>query len=153
MTTTQTAPARDEAQIRQLIADQMSALGAKDLDRLMSHYAADVVIFDVKPPFQTKGAAALRRLWEACLPYFPDSFQTELRDLTLTVGGDLALAHWLWRFTGMEQDHPAMQTWIRSTAGYRRVRGGWQIVHEHVSVPFHPETGLAAFTLSPESSN
>ena len=149
MTTPASAQARDEAQLRQLITDQMSAIGAKDLDRLMTHYAAEVVIFDVKPPFQTTGAEAWRRTWEACLPYFPDSFQTEMRDLSLTVSGDLALAHWLFRLTGMAKDHPAMQTWIRISAGYRRIRGRWQIVHEHASVPFDPETSQAAFTPEP----
>jgi len=106
----------------------------------------------VKPPFQTTGADAWRRTWEASLPYFPDSFQTEMRDLSLTVSGDLALAHWLFRFTGMEQDHPVMQTWIRITAGYRRIRGKWQIVHEHASVPFNPQTAQAVFTLNPSSN-
>lgn len=149
MTKTESAQARDEAQLRQLIADQMSAICAKDVDRIMNHYAAETIVFDVKPPFQTRGADAWRRTWEACLPYFPDSFQTEMRDLSLTVSGDVALAHWLFRFTGMEKDHPAMQTWLRSTAGYRRIRGRWQIVHEHVSVPFNPETSQAAFTLEP----
>jgi hypothetical protein len=32
MTTPESAQARDEAQLRQLIADQLSAIGAKDLD-------------------------------------------------------------------------------------------------------------------------
>jgi ketosteroid isomerase-like protein len=108
-----------------------------------------VVAFDVKPPFQTKGAEAWRRTWEECLPCFPDSFQIETRDLSLTASGDVALAHWLFRFTGEEKDHPAMQTWLRITAGYRRVRGTWQVVHEHLSVPFDPYTGQAAFTLEP----
>ena len=39
-------------------------------------------------------------MWEACLPCFPSSFQTETRDLTIVVNGDVALAYWLWRFTG-----------------------------------------------------
>ena len=152
MTTTGSTHARDAAQLRQLIDDQMSAICARDLDRIMNPYAADVVVFDVKPPFQTKGADAWQRTWEACLPYFPASFQIEMRDLSLTVSGDLALAHWLFRLTGMEKDHPAMQTWMRSTAGYRRIRGRWQIVHEHASVPFDPQTAQAAFTLEPQSN-
>jgi ketosteroid isomerase-like protein len=152
MTTPESPQTRDEAQLRKLIADQMSAIGAKDLDRLMNHYAADVVVFDVKPPFLTIGAEAWRRTWEASLPYFPESFHTEMRDLSLTVSGDLALAHWLFRFTGMEQDHPAMQTWIRINAGYRRIWGQWQIAHEHASVPFHPQTAQAAFTRDPSSN-
>lgn len=147
--TTETAKTHDEAQIRQLIADTARALCAKDLDRMMAHYATDVIVFDVKPPFQTRGADAWRRTWEACLPYFPDSFGTETRDLSITVSGDLALAHWLFRFTGMDKDHPAMQTWMRTTVGYRRNQGRWQIVHEHCSLPFNPQTSQAVFTLEP----
>ena len=37
-----------------------SVICAKDLDRLMNHYATDVVVFEVKPPFQTKGADAIQ---------------------------------------------------------------------------------------------
>jgi len=42
-----------------------------------------------------------------------------------------------------------MQTWLRTTACYQRKQGCWQIVHEHCSVPFDPETSRAAFTLEP----
>jgi ketosteroid isomerase-like protein len=90
--TTETTNAHDEARIRQGIAEGTSAFCVKDLDRQMSHYATDVTVFDVKPPFQTKEAAAWRRTLGACLPYFPDSFAIETRDLSIIVSGDLALA-------------------------------------------------------------
>jgi uncharacterized protein (TIGR02246 family) len=137
--------AHDEAQLEQLIAEQMSAIRAKDLDRIMDSYSPDVVVFDVKPPLQIRGADAFRWMWEVCLRYFAASFQTEIRDLSLTVSGDLALAHWLCRYTSMEVGHPASQTWMRTTAGYRKIGGRWQIVHEHVSVPFHPEKHRTKF--------
>jgi len=56
-----------EAQIRQLIADQQRHC-AKDVDQIMSRYATEVILFDVKPPFQTQGKAAVRQVWEDCLP-------------------------------------------------------------------------------------
>lgn len=147
MTTTSTITA-NEVQIRQLIADQQSAICAKDIDRIMFHYTADVIFFDCKPPFQTQGAAAFRRIWEECLPCFPASFETEIQDLNIFVSGDLAFAHWLLRFTEMG-DHPAAQTWLRFTAGYQQRQGRWQIVHEHCSVPFDPHKAEAVFTLNP----
>jgi uncharacterized protein (TIGR02246 family) len=147
--TTPSTKALDEVQIRQLIADRGSAVCAKDLDRIMSFYARDVVFFDCKPPFQTRGAEAFRRIWETCLPLFPASCGMESRDLRIFVGGDLAFAHWLYRFASHEKDHAAMQTWLRTTVGYRRNQGKWQIVHEHGSVPFNPETRQAVFTLEP----
>jgi uncharacterized protein (TIGR02246 family) len=139
----------DEDQVRQLIADQLAAIAAKDLDRLIPLYAADAVMYDVKPPYQTAGAAAWRAMWEQCLPYFPDGCRLETRDLHVHVGGELATAHWLFRITDVPADHPAGQTWMRSTAAYRKLRGRWVIAHEHASVPFDPLTGRAAFTLDP----
>ena len=147
--TTETSKTHDEAQIRQLIADQAKAICTKNLDAIMAPYSKEVINFDVKPPFQTMGADAWRQTWAACLPYFPDSAGVETRDLRIFVSGDLALAHWLWHLTGVEKDHPAAQMWMRSTAGYQRKQGRWQIVHEHCSVPFNPETSKAVFTLEP----
>jgi ketosteroid isomerase-like protein len=136
-----------EAQIRQLIADQQRAICAKDVDQIMSRYATEVILFDVKPPFQTQGKAAVRQVWEDCLPYFPDTFEIETRDLIITVSENLAVAHWLFRFMGTEV-HPAMQMWMRVTAVCQKNQGEWQIRHEHLSVPFDPETSKAAFTLN-----
>jgi ketosteroid isomerase-like protein len=147
--TTKSTLTSNEAQVRQLIADQQRAICTKNVDQIMFHYAPEVVIFDVKPPFQIQGKAAFRQVWEDCLPYFPNSFEMETRDLNLTVSEDLAVAHWLFRFTGMEPDHPAMQTWMRITAVCQKHQGEWQILHEHLSVPFHPETFQVAFTLNP----
>lgn len=145
--TTQNTLTSNEAQIRQLIADQQRAICTKNVDQIMSRYATEVIIFDVKPPFQTKGKEAWRQVWEECLPYFPNAFEIETRDLNITVNDDLAVAHWLFRFTGTE-DHPAMQTWMRVTAVCQNHQGEWQIRHEHLSVPFAPETSQAAFTLN-----
>ncbi|HEY9845573.1 MAG TPA: nuclear transport factor 2 family protein [Candidatus Caenarcaniphilales bacterium] len=145
--TTTTTKTHAEAQIQQLIADQQRAICTKDMDQIMSRYATEVIIFDVKPPFQTKGKEAVRQVWEACLPYFPDSFEMETRDLTISVNDNLAVAHWLFRFTGEEP--PVMQTWMRVTAVCQKNQGTWQILHEHVSIPFDPETSQAVFTLNP----
>lgn len=145
MTTATTT--RDEAQIRQIIADTTNAICAKDLDRIVSHYATDVTFFDVKPPFQSTGVDAVRRIWEECLPCLPDSLAIETRDLKVIVHGDLAIAHWLGRFTGNDLEHPAMQTWMRFTTALQCRQGKWQIVHEHGSVPFNPETSQAVFAI------
>lgn len=139
----------DEAQIRSLIAEVHRALCAKDMDRVMSWYAADAILFDAKPPHQTRGKAAWRATWEECLPYFPDSFGIETRDLRVVVGGELAFAHWLLRFTGMETAHGADQPWVRITGGYRKSSGRWEIVHEHSSVPFDPYTSQAVLSRDP----
>jgi ketosteroid isomerase-like protein len=145
---TETAKTHDKGQIRQLINDQMSAICMKNTNQIISHYAPEAIIFDVKPPFQKiKNVNELRRAWDACLPCLPATFGTEIRDLGIFVSGDLALAHWFWRFTGMDKDHPTMQTWTRSTVGYQRHRDRWQIVYEHCAISFDPETSKDVLAL------
>ena len=41
------------------------------------------------------------------------------------------------------------EQWLRWTGSLRRVDGEWQIVHEHVSIPMDPVTGVALSDLTP----
>ena len=132
-----------EAEIRRLVEDQLQAVCAKDIDAIMAHYASEFAVFNVKPPFQIRGAMEWRRVWEASLAHFPASFGTETRDLVVTVGGELVVAHCFLRFAGL----PGEPSWIRVTSVYRRISGRWLIVHEHSSVPFDPETLRPVFAL------
>ena len=139
--------ANEKAEIKEVIDDFMGALSRKDVKRMLSHYAPDVVVFDVKLPFQTKGAVAWKHTWEACIGYFPDSFHIEIHDLYIHVSGDMALSHYLFRLKGKEKEHDAMQTWMRATTGFKKQQGKWKIIHEHGSLPFNPVTREAVFTL------
>ncbi len=144
---TEVAKNHDEVQIQQLIINQSNAICTKDVSRIMANYADDVVLFDVKPPFQIKGKEALHQMWENCLPYMPTASGTEKRDLRMMVSGDLAIAHWIFRFTGIEHNHAAAAMWFRVTTSCQRRNDKWQIVHEHLSFPFDPETSQAIVSL------
>ncbi|MEH2287949.1 YybH family protein [Nostoc sp.] len=61
--TTKSTIATNEVQIRQLITEQQRAICTKDVEQIMSHYATEVIIFDVKPPFQTQGKDAWSQVW------------------------------------------------------------------------------------------
>jgi uncharacterized protein (TIGR02246 family) len=137
--------AGEKTEIRQLIRDFFTALEAKNIDRMLSFYAAEAIMFDVKAPFQTKGAVAWKHTWEACIGYFPGTFQVETKDVHIYANENLAFAHFLFRFT-TQTDHPAAQTWMRATSCYKKIQGKWKIVHEHASVPFNPHTLQAQFT-------
>lgn len=136
----------EEIEIRQLIVDKANAICSKDIPRLVSQYADGAVIYDLKPPFQITGIDSIHELWETGLGSFPDFFEMVTKDLRICMSGDLALAHWLFCFTGKEESE-GMQAWMRATIGYHRVQGIWKIVHEHCSVPFNPDTGKVVFTL------
>lgn len=126
---------RAETEVRQLIAAQTQAICNKDLDQILAYYAPNIVIFDVKPPLILNGFDACRQMWETCLPYMPEMTDIEQTEMTITISGDLAVAHWLSRFEGVAADHPAAQLQMRMTAACQRSETGWQIVHEHISIP------------------
>jgi len=41
--------------------------------------------------------------------------------------------------------------WIRVTLCFGKVDGKWMVTHEHVSVPFEPQSGQASLDLEPSS--
>jgi uncharacterized protein (TIGR02246 family) len=139
----------NQAAVRKVIDDFMAALCQKDIRRMMLHYAPDAVLYDVKPPFQVRGAVAWRHIWEACLPFFPIAFEVEIKDTVIHAGNDVALSHYIFRLIDTDKDHAAAQTWVRVTTGFKKIQGRWKIVHEHGSVPFNPHTLQAQFTLEP----
>lgn len=72
--------ATDQARIRRLMDHWAEAIRAKDVDGVMSHYAADIVTFDLAPPLQYRGADECRKNWEAWFPTFRGSIGYEIRD-------------------------------------------------------------------------
>lgn len=138
-----------QAEVREALAARDHAIGMKDVDAIMRHYADDLVYYDAIPPFQSRGTEGLRHGWESCLPYFPDRFTMASDQLSIHGDGNSAAANWIWRFADLPADHGAMQTCLRATAILERREGSWKIVHEHCSVPFDPHTSQAVFSVEP----
>jgi ketosteroid isomerase-like protein len=93
--------AADEAGIRQLIDKMAEAIRAMDFEGLKACFAMDMVSFDVAgPPLQTVGADAKLKNWEMAFAVFQPPLGYEIRDLTITVGNDVAFGHSFNRFSG-----------------------------------------------------
>ena len=74
----------------------------------------------------------------------------EIRDLTVSAGGDIAFSHSLNHLTGTKTTGEKADVWFRQTFGFRKVAGQWKIVHEHESVPFYMDgSDRAAIDLKP----
>jgi uncharacterized protein (TIGR02246 family) len=142
--------ASDEAQIRALIDTWAEAVRAKDVDAVMSHFAADIVTFDLAPPLQCAGADALRQSLAAWFPTFRGPVGYEVRDLTITTDGDVAFCRSLNRISGTRTGGEKTDVWVRATVGLRRINRRWQVTHEHSSVPFYMDGSYrAAVDLKP----
>ncbi|SFH50009.1 Ketosteroid isomerase homolog [Nitrosospira sp. Nsp14] len=140
----------NDAQIRQLIDSWVTALRAKDIDELMSHYARDILLFDLAPPLEYRGADAYRKNWEEWLPTFRGPVGYEIRDLSITTGDDVAFSHSLNRISGVRTNGEETDVWMRATIGFRKINGKWIVTHEHFSVPFDMEPPYnASLSLKP----
>jgi ketosteroid isomerase-like protein len=117
-----------EAEIRQMLEDWSAAVRAHDMDGAARHRSADIVMFDVPEPLQSKGIDAYRDTWTL---YFGDtgSRQFELFETHIAAGEDVAWVRAILRCT--TADEPAG----RLTMGLRRVEGHWVVEHEHHSFP------------------
>lgn len=139
----------DEAKIRQHVDWIVEGLRAKDLDGLRQLYATDVVSFDVEPPLQHVGIEAKLKNWAKAFTFFQD-VSYEVRDLTLTVGDDVAFGHCFGRLSGTLMNGTATSgMWVRVTFCFRKTDGNWLIAHDQVSVPFDMPSGKGVVDLEP----
>jgi ketosteroid isomerase-like protein len=142
--------ASDEAQIRERIDQWAKVLRAKDVDRVMSHYALGILSFDLAPPLQYRGAEVYRKSLEEWFPTFRGPVGYEIRDLSITAGDDVAFCHSLNRISGTRTNGEETDVWVRATMCFRKISGKWMVTHEHVSVPFYMDgSDKAALDLKP----
>ena len=143
-----TQRAIDEVDIRQRIEAGVAAVRAKDLEGVMALYAPDVVSFDIGSPAsvcRSRGEAEGlrgRAMYQRPLGY-------EVRDLTITVGDDVAFGHSVNRISGVLKNGDKTDFWVRWTACFRKIERNWLIVHDQVSVPVDPQTRTALLNLGP----
>jgi uncharacterized protein (TIGR02246 family) len=142
--TVKDSKASGQAQIRQLIDRWAEALRAKDVSAVMSHYATDIVAFDLAPPLQYRGADVYRKNWEAWFPTFRGPIGYEIRDLNIAASDDVAFCHSFNRITGTRTDDEKTDVWVRATVCCRKIDGKWKIAHEHQSVPFYMDGSFRA---------
>ncbi|MEU4314860.1 nuclear transport factor 2 family protein [Nocardia sp. NPDC024068] len=138
-----------DAEIRRQVEKIVEGIEAKDLEALRPLYAPDVVSFDIEPPLQHVGIDAKLRNWAKVFTVF-EEVTYEIRDLVVTVGGDIAFGHAFGRLGGVLNNGAATGgMWVRITFCFRRIEGRWSVVHDQVSVPFDIATGSGVADLAP----
>lgn len=138
-----------KSEISALLERRSEAIRAKDLDLLLSFYSPDVVYFDVVPPLQYVGSAALRGRFSQWFGGFESSIGQEIHDLTILASEDVAVASMLIRSGGTQTTGREVGLWVRATSSFHRSDSGWLITHEHISLPADLGSGSVATDLAP----
>jgi uncharacterized protein (TIGR02246 family) len=140
----------DETQVRKLIERWVESMRARDVDALVSLYAPDVVSFDLPPPLRNVGAEDYRTRYAEWFSSWRGPIGSEIRELRICAGDDVAFSHCLNRISGKRTDGEHTDVWVRATVCYRKIDGAWLVTHEHISVPFYMEPPFrAAVDLAP----
>jgi uncharacterized protein (TIGR02246 family) len=139
----------DEAGIRQWMDLWTKAVQARDVNAIAALYAPDVVAYDVVPPLQYVGWDAYRKDYEWFLAQYKGPLEVEVRDVHVSVQGDLAFARGLERWSGTLANGEKSSIWMRFTSVFRKSNGKWLDIHDHASVPVDFATGKAKMDLNP----
>lgn len=103
---------------------------------------------DLAPPLVRRGIdQAATQKW---LDGWDGPVELLTRDLVIEADGDLALCHGLQHTRARTPWGEEAVWWSRITIALARTKDGWQIVHEHSSVPFYMDGSYrAAVDLEP----
>ena len=143
---------RAAATVRKLIEDRYQAIRAKDADAAMAPVTENIVMFDVVEPLRYTSTKTVRQREQEWFDGFDGPVRVELKDLVVAADGDTAFAHSLNRYSGDFKAGGSTDMWVRHTSCYRLKEHGWRLVHEHLSVPFDPQTGMWSLDAHPSES-
>jgi ketosteroid isomerase-like protein len=130
----------DEQEIRTLIERWAAAVHAGELAVVLEDHAADIVMFDVPPPYAgVRGLEAYRETWPPFFEWQASGAVFEIESLEVTAGAEVAFAFALLR-CGEATEFPAKASRLRLTLGLRKEGGRWVVSHEHHSFALEDTT-------------
>jgi uncharacterized protein (TIGR02246 family) len=129
------ADTSDDKEIRELIARWSKAVRDKDRSGISADHDENILMFDVPPPFLSRGLDAYMATWETFFSGTATSVVFDFDDVEITAGKDVAFATAIGRCVTIERSGEEANLKFRLTMGLRKVNGRWRIVHEHHSVP------------------
>src|SRR4029453_5142791 len=83
----------EEAAIRDLLTSWAAAVRAKDLRAVLAQHAADISMFDVPPPFESRGIQAYEETWALFYSAQPEPVAFDIKRLDVVAGSDVAFAY------------------------------------------------------------
>jgi ketosteroid isomerase-like protein len=141
-------PVVENSEIRQHLDSLAEALRAKDIDTLMTHYASDVVTYDLRPPHEIFDRDRYRQNFAAWFGSVKGDIGYLLQDVRTAASGDVGFCHHVAHVTSTRTTGDKSDYWVRVSSGLRKVDGRWLIVHEHISMPILMETMKAQPSLA-----
>jgi uncharacterized protein (TIGR02246 family) len=126
---------KDEMDIRALIERWAKAVREEDSEGIRADHDPAILMFDVPPPFLSRGLDAYMATWETFFSRAEKPVAFDFHDLKITVGTDVAFATATGRCVDVDPKGKGEELEFRLTMGLKKIDGRWRVMHEHHSLP------------------
>lgn len=125
----------ESAAVWNVIESWAAAVRRRDFEGILQNHSSDIVMFDVPPPFLSKGLEAYKKTWDLFFSCSSDPTVFDITTMAVTAGRDVAFAVATMRCTEPTATGERQELEFRLSVGLRKIDGRWTITHEHHSVP------------------
>jgi len=125
----------DQTEILALIERWAAAVRNEDRPAIGQDHDPDMLMFDVPPPFLSRGLAAYMATWETFLSSVEKPIAFDFHDIEITAGADVAFATATGNCVNIDSKGNREPLQFRLTMGLRKIEGRWRVMHEHHSLP------------------
>jgi uncharacterized protein (TIGR02246 family) len=132
---THTPTSTDESEIGALIARWSKAVRDQNIEGIRADHDPDILMFDVPPPFLSRGIEAYMATWDTFLSSVEKPVVFDFDDVAITTGADVAFATAIGKCVAIDPGGKREPLAFRLTMGLRKVAGRWRVMHEHHSLP------------------
>jgi ketosteroid isomerase-like protein len=115
----------EDAAVRTIVEDWVNAVRKRDLAAVLRNHSPDILMFDVPPPFQSRGIEAYKKTWDLFFSWAHDPAVFDIKEMNITAGGDVAFVSAVMRCAGTEAGGEDAELDFRLTIGLRKVGGQW----------------------------
>ena len=126
---------KNEMEILALIERWAGAVRQEDRATIREHHDLDMLMFDVPPPFLSRGLDAYMATWETFFSTAERPVAFDFHDIEITAGDDVAFATAVGSCVYFDAKGHREPLQFRLTMGLRKIDGRWRVMHEHHSVP------------------
>jgi uncharacterized protein (TIGR02246 family) len=133
--TMQRKASKDEAEILALIERWALAVRNQDRAAIRGDHDDGMLMFDVPPPFLSRGLDAYMASWELFFSCSEKPVAFDFRDIEITAGTDVAFATATGHCMNIDSKGHREPLRFRLTMGLRKIDGKWRVMHEHHSLP------------------
>ena len=121
--------------IRTLIDRWSDAVRREDLTAIRADHDANILMFDVPPPFLSRGIDAYMETWKLFFANVEKPVTFNFEDVEITAGPEVAFATAKGRCVSIDRAGKREPLEFRLTMGLKKIDSKWRVMHEHHSLP------------------